>query len=67
MSYGADPIEAYRTAGGYVGRILKGEKPGDLPVQRSTKVELIINMKTAKGLGLTVPLPLRGRADELIE
>jgi putative tryptophan/tyrosine transport system substrate-binding protein len=66
-SYGGAIADAYRLAGVYVARVLRGDKPSELPVQQATKVELFLNLKTAKTLGITVPLPLSGRADELIE
>jgi putative tryptophan/tyrosine transport system substrate-binding protein len=67
ISYGADNVDQFRRAAGYVDRILKGEKPADLPVQAPTKYVLTLNLKTAKALGLDVPLHLQQRADEVIE
>ena len=67
ISYGADLIDQHRRAAGYVDRILKGEKPADMPVQAATRYELAVNLKTAKALGLAVPPSVLGRADEVIE
>ena len=67
MSYGTDLVDQFRLAAGYVDRILKGEKPGDLPVQAPTKYQMVINLKTAKALGLNVPNTLIGLADDVIE
>jgi putative ABC transport system substrate-binding protein len=67
ISYGASNRDGYRVVGGYTGRILSGENPADLPVQQATKLEMVLNLKTAKALGITFPLSLLGRADEVVE
>jgi len=67
VSYGASNRDAFRMVGSFVGRILNGNRPSDLPVEQVTKLEMAINLKTAKTLGITIPLPLLGRADEVIE
>ena len=67
MSYGTNIADIHRLCGIYAGRILKGEKPANLPVQQATKVEMFINLKTARALGIDIPLPLSGRADQIFE
>jgi putative tryptophan/tyrosine transport system substrate-binding protein len=67
MGYGANITDTHRLVGIYAGRILRGDKPADLPVQQASKVEMFINLKTARALGITIPLPLSGRADEIFE
>ena len=67
MSYGTSPLDIWHGVGNYAGRILNGAKPADLPVQQATRIELVLNLKTAKTLGVTFPAALLGRADEVIE